>query len=113
MTRPLPFSWEAWGRLGAVELAEHVRRRDTTPERSPRSAMRAAAATHEPLQALVELFDKPATAPDLALPPTTAPAACWPACRSSSRTSARRWPGVLRENGSALHRGERTAAPTR
>jgi len=109
MTRPLPFSWETWGRLGAVELAEHVRRRDVAPEEVAAQAHAAAAATHEPLQALVELFDTPAEAPDLALPAghrTRGLLAGVPLFIKDLGSSVA---GVLRENGSALHRGERTA----
>jgi len=53
------FSWAEWGRLGAVDLAGHLQRRDVTAADVAAQARAAALAVEPHLGAIVELFDTP------------------------------------------------------
>jgi amidase len=102
-----PFTWPEWGRISAHELSARVRRGDVSAAEVAKQSHAAAAATHDELQALVELFDAPAVASDVALPDGASQGllAGVPLYLKDLGSSMA---GVLRENGSALHRGERT-----
>jgi amidase len=104
-----PFSWREWGALSAVELSSRVRRRDVSPGEVAAQAHAAAAATHEQLQAVVELFDKPAQPTDFELPDDADTHGLLAGVPLFLKDLGSSMGGVLRENGSALHRGERTA----
>lgn len=105
----LPFSWAEWGQLGAVELAQHVRQGDVTAAELAAQAHAAAQATEPRLAALVELFDAPATAPDVALPADALTHGLLAGVPTFLKDLGSSVAGLLRENGSALHRGERVA----
>lgn len=104
-----PFSWKEWGELSAVELSSRVRRGEVTPSEVAGQARAAAAATHEQLQAVVELFDKPARASDLVLPEQADTKGLLAGVPLFLKDMGSGIAGVLREFGSALHRGDRAA----
>lgn len=102
-----PYSWERWSSLGATDIAEHVRRGEVTAAEVAAQAKAAALRVEPQISALVELLDDPARPSDVALPAANEGLlAGVPLFLKDLGSSIA---GLQRENGSALHRGERVA----
>ncbi|MFT7772228.1 amidase [Roseateles sp.] len=99
-----PYSWERWSALGAVDIADHVRRGEVSAAEVAAQAHAAALRVEPQISALVELLDEPHHAPDVALPPAREGLlAGVPFFLKDLGSSIA---GLKRENGSALHRDE-------
>lgn len=107
MTRA--FSWEEWGRLSAVELVGRVRRGEVSAAEVAAQAQEAALALEPELGALVEVLDAPAAPADVPVPNAASSEGLLAGLPLFLKDLGSSVAGLLRENGSALHRGERVA----
>lgn len=107
MTRA--FSWEEWARQSAVELVARVRRGDVTAAEVTAQAQQAALALEPDLGALVEVLEAPAAPHDVPLAPGVISEGLLAGLPLFLKDLGSSVAGLLRENGSALHRGERVA----